>query len=79
MFIGLNKTTQKHGRRKRNMARDRIKSYVLKQMYRSINDEICNSIEIFWLENQWSGHLPEDGHVRPKHVAVDCDFIVILN
>jgi hypothetical protein len=23
--------------------------------------------------------LPEDGQVRPKHVATDCDFNVILN
>jgi hypothetical protein len=23
--------------------------------------------------------LPEDGQIRPKHVAVDCDFSVILN
>jgi hypothetical protein len=23
--------------------------------------------------------LPEDGQVRPNHVAVDCDFNVILN
>jgi hypothetical protein len=23
--------------------------------------------------------LPEDGQVRPQHVAVDCDFNVILN
>jgi hypothetical protein len=23
--------------------------------------------------------LPEDGQVRPKHVAGDCDFNVILN
>jgi hypothetical protein len=23
--------------------------------------------------------LPEDGQVRPKHVADDCDFNVILN
>jgi hypothetical protein len=23
--------------------------------------------------------LPEDGQVRPKHIAVDCDFNVILN
>jgi hypothetical protein len=23
--------------------------------------------------------LPEDGQVRSKHVAVDCDFTVILN
>jgi hypothetical protein len=26
-----------------------------------------------------SGQLPEDGQVRLKHVAVDCDFNVILN
>jgi hypothetical protein len=24
-------------------------------------------------------HLPEDGLVRPKHVAIKCDFIDILN
>jgi hypothetical protein len=23
--------------------------------------------------------LPEDGQIRPKHAAVDYDFIVILN
>jgi hypothetical protein len=26
-----------------------------------------------------SGQLPEDGQVRPKHVAIDCDFNNILN
>jgi hypothetical protein len=26
-----------------------------------------------------SEQLAEDGPVRPKHVAVDCDFSVILN
>jgi hypothetical protein len=26
-----------------------------------------------------SEQLPEDGQVGPKHVAVDCDFNVILN
>jgi 3-phosphoglycerate kinase len=26
-----------------------------------------------------SEQLPEDGQVRPKHVAVDCDINVILN
>jgi hypothetical protein len=30
---GLNKTTQKHGHRKRKIVPDRIKSYVLKQIY----------------------------------------------
>jgi hypothetical protein len=47
MFIRLNKTTQKHGRRKRKIALEWIKSYVLKQMHFSVNDEICNSTEIF--------------------------------
>jgi hypothetical protein len=23
--------------------------------------------------------LPEDGQVRPKHVAINCDFDVVLN
>jgi hypothetical protein len=26
-----------------------------------------------------SEQLPEGGQVRPKHVATDCDFNVILN
>jgi hypothetical protein len=26
-----------------------------------------------------SDQLPEDGQVRPKHAAADCDFNVILN
>jgi hypothetical protein len=26
-----------------------------------------------------SEQLPEDGHVGPKDVAIDCDFNVILN
>jgi 3-phosphoglycerate kinase len=26
-----------------------------------------------------SEQLPEDGQVRPKHVAIDCDFNVILD
>jgi hypothetical protein len=39
MFTGLNKTTQKHRHRKRKIAQKRIKSYVLNQMYFSVNDE----------------------------------------
>jgi hypothetical protein len=46
MFIALNKT-QKHGRHNRKTARERIKSYVLKQINVSVNNEIGNSIEIF--------------------------------
>jgi hypothetical protein len=26
-----------------------------------------------------SEQLPEDGQVGPKHVAVDCDFNVVIN
>jgi hypothetical protein len=39
MFIGLNKTTQKHGCHKRDKAWEQIKSYVLKQMYFSVNND----------------------------------------
>jgi hypothetical protein len=39
MFIGLNKTTQKYERRKRKIARERIKSYVHKQTYFIVNDK----------------------------------------
>jgi hypothetical protein len=85
MFIGLNKTTQKHGRRKRKIEREKIKSYVLKQMYFSVIDENAIALKYFDLRTSsvWrfrkSERLPEDGQVWPKHVAVDCDFNVILN
>jgi hypothetical protein len=49
MFTGLNKTTQKHGRRKRKIERERIKSYVLRQMYFSENDESAVALKYFGL------------------------------
>jgi hypothetical protein len=33
IFIGLNKTTQKHGRREKKTTQEEIKSYVPKQTY----------------------------------------------
>jgi carbonic anhydrase len=39
MFIELNKTTGKSGHRKRKISQERMKSYVLKQMNFSANDE----------------------------------------
>jgi hypothetical protein len=77
MFIGLNKTTQKHGRRKRKTARERIKSYVLKQMYFSVNDG--NAIALKYFDLRTCAVWPEDGQTRPKHIAVGCGFNVILN
>jgi hypothetical protein len=47
MFIGLNKTTQKHGRCKRERARERINSSVLKHIYFNMKDE--NSIALYIL------------------------------
>jgi hypothetical protein len=49
MFIGLNKTTQKHGRCKRERAREKIKSYVLKQMYFNMKDK--NAIALVYCKN----------------------------
>jgi hypothetical protein len=39
MFTGLNKTTQNHRRRQRKIVQERIQSYVLKQMYFSVNNK----------------------------------------
>jgi hypothetical protein len=52
IFIGLNKTTQKHGRRKRKIPRKRIKIYVLKQMYFNVNNE--NAIAMKYEESSKS-------------------------
>jgi hypothetical protein len=57
-----------------------MKIYVLKQMYFSVKDE--NTIALKYFDSRTSvvcsvsksAHFPEDGQVRPKHVAVDCDF-----
>jgi hypothetical protein len=53
MFIGLNKTAQKHGCRRRGIARERTKSFVLKQMYFSVNDG--NSIALKYFDFRTSG------------------------
>jgi hypothetical protein len=47
IFIGINKATQKHRRRRKKTARERIKSYVLKQMYFSVNDENATALKYF--------------------------------
>jgi hypothetical protein len=85
LFIGLNTTKQKHGRRKKEITREGIKSYVLEKMYFRVNDEIRDGFETFCLKNWYSvavsksEALPEDGQLMPKHVAIDRDFNVILN
>jgi hypothetical protein len=47
MFTSPNKTTQKHGRRKRKIARERIKNYVLIKMYFRVNDENTVALKYF--------------------------------
>jgi hypothetical protein len=48
MFIGQNKTTTtKHGRRKRKRGREWIKSYILKLMYFSVNEENAIAFKYF--------------------------------
>jgi hypothetical protein len=48
LFTGINeRTTQKHGHRKRKTAREMIKSYVLKQMYFNVNDENSTAWKYF--------------------------------
>jgi hypothetical protein len=47
MLIGLNKTRQRHGRREMTRARERTKSYVLKQTYISVNDENAAVLKYF--------------------------------
>jgi hypothetical protein len=46
MFLGQ-RDNKKHGRRKRKIARERTKSYVLKQMYFSVNDENAIALKYF--------------------------------
>jgi hypothetical protein len=52
-------------------------------MYFNVNDENAIALKYFDLRTSElvskSERLLEDSQVRPKHVAVDCDFIVILN
>jgi hypothetical protein len=48
MLTELSTTTQKHGRRKRRIERERIKSYVLKT-YFSANDETATALKYFVL------------------------------
>jgi hypothetical protein len=47
IFIGLNKATQKHGRRKKEVAQEKIESDVLKQMCFNVKERKCNNIGIF--------------------------------
>jgi hypothetical protein len=79
MFTGLNKTIHKTRTSLEENNVNFSNKYIL------VWTTKCNSIEIFWLKN-WcsmafskSELLPEDGQIRPKHIAVDCDFNVILN
>jgi hypothetical protein len=63
MFIGLNKTTQKHRCCKRKTAREKIKCFDLKQMYFSMNDENAIALKYFDLRTSAvsrSEPLPED-------------------
>jgi hypothetical protein len=43
----LNKTAQNHGHHKRKIVQERIMSYVLKQMYISVNDENAIALKYF--------------------------------
>jgi hypothetical protein len=47
IFIGLNKATQKHWRREKKTTQEKIKSYVPKQTYFSVNDENVITLEYF--------------------------------
>jgi hypothetical protein len=47
IFIGLNKTTQKHGCHKGRVTQRKINSYVPKQMYINVNDENVMTLECF--------------------------------
>jgi hypothetical protein len=49
MFIGLKRTTRETWTPQEKNGAGRITSYVLKQMYFNVYDEICNSFEIFWI------------------------------
>jgi hypothetical protein len=51
MFTGLKKITQKHGHRKRKVAWEKIKSYILKQKYLSVKDENSTASKHFDLRN----------------------------
>jgi hypothetical protein len=54
MFMGLNKITQQHGRRKRKIERERIKTYILKQTYLSVNDGNATAFKRFDLQTSAS-------------------------
>jgi hypothetical protein len=45
-------------------------------MYFGVNDK--NAVALKCMAISKSEQLPEDGQVRLKHLAVDCDFNVIL-
>jgi hypothetical protein len=47
IFIGLNETTQKHRRRERKIAQEKINNLVPKQMYFNVNDENAITLEYF--------------------------------
>jgi hypothetical protein len=47
MFIGLNNIAQKHRRHERKTTREKIKSYILKQMYSSVNDKNSIALQYF--------------------------------
>jgi hypothetical protein len=50
--MSLNRTTQKHGCCKRKIGQGRIKSYVVKQMYFSMNDENAIALKYFDLRSR---------------------------
>jgi hypothetical protein len=47
IFIGLNKTTQKHGHRKRKITRERIKNYISNYVCFRVNDKNAISLKYF--------------------------------
>jgi hypothetical protein len=46
---------------------------------RNVKDENVMTLEYFNVAVSTSEQLLEDGQVRPKNIAVNCDFNVILN
>jgi hypothetical protein len=73
----------KHGRRKMKINWSEQRVFIPKQIYFSANDDML--LHGKHLHTNWCSaavladeQLPDDGLVRPKHIAIICDFNDIL-
>jgi hypothetical protein len=70
-IINIHYITEKTGAARGNSAGNN-KGLCYQKMHFSVTDENARALK--YLDLRTSELLSEDGQIRPKHIAVDCDF-----